>query len=49
MDTDGLSELTWSQADEAIGGALVASAADAKGRGILLNVVRDGVGVDCIC
>ena len=46
LDTDGLSTLTWSQADEAFSGALVASSADAQGRGILLKVVRDDAAVD---
>ena len=46
LDTDGLSALTWAQADEVFGGVLVASPADAKGRGILLKVVRDGAAVD---
>ena len=46
LDTDGLSALTWSQADEVFGGVLVASPADAQGRGILLKVVRDGAAVD---
>ena len=46
LDTDGLSTLTWSQADEVFGGVLVASPADAQGRGILLKVVRDEVAVD---
>ena len=46
LDTDGLSTLTWSQADEVFGGVLVASPADAQGRGILLKVVRGDAGVD---
>ena len=46
MDTDGLSTLVWSQADEVFGGVLVVSPADAQGRGILLKVQRDGAGVD---
>ena len=46
LDTDGLSTLTWSQADEVFGGVLVASPADAQGRGILLKVVRDDAAVD---
>ena len=46
LDTDGLSTLTWSQADEVFGGVLVASPADAKGRGVLLKVVRDETPVD---
>ena len=46
LDTDGLSTLVWSQADEVFGGVLVASPADARGRGILLKVQRDGAGVD---
>ena len=46
LDTDGLSTLVWSQADEVLGGVLVASPADAQGRGILLKVQRDGAGVD---
>ena len=46
LDTDGLSTLTWSQADEVFGGVLVASPADAQGRGILLKVVRDEAAVD---
>ena len=46
LDTDGLSTLTWSQADEVFGGVLVASPADAQGRGILLKVVRGDAAVD---
>ena len=46
LETDGLSTLTWSQADEVFGGVLVASPADARGRGILLKVVRDEAAVD---
>ena len=46
LDTDGLSALTWSQADEVFGGVLVASPADAQGRGILLKVVREDAAVD---
>lgn len=46
LDTDGLSTLTWSQADEVFGGVLVASPADAQGRGILLKVVREDAAVD---
>ena len=46
LDTDGLSTLTWSQADEVFGGVLVASPADAQGRGILLKVVRGDASVD---
>lgn len=46
LDTDGLSTLTWGQADEVFGGVLVASPADANGRGILLKVAREGAAVD---
>ena len=46
LDTDGLSTLTWSQTDEVFGGVLVASPADAHGRGILLKVVRDEAAID---
>ena len=46
LETDGLSTLTWSQADEVFGGVLVASPADAQGRGVLLKVVRDDAAVD---
>ena len=46
LDIDGLSTLTWSQADEVFGGVLVASPADAQGRGIFLKVVREDAAVD---
>ncbi len=46
LDADGLTTLVWSQADEVFGGVLVASPADARGRGILLKVQHEETGVD---
>ncbi len=46
LDGDGLCAVEWSSCDEVFGGALVASPADARGRGILLAVTRGGAGVD---
>ena len=43
---DGLAKLVWSECDAVLGGALVASPADAHGRGISLGIERDGAGVD---
>lgn len=43
---DGLTQLVWSECDAVLGGVLVASPADAHGRGIALSVERGGVGVD---
>ena len=46
LGSDGLSRLVWRECDEVLGGALVASPADAKGRGISLVVERGGAAVD---
>lgn len=46
LGTDGLHELTWDACDELGGGLLVASPADARGRGIALAVTRDGAACD---
>ena len=46
LGCDGLSRLVWRECDEVLGGALVASPADAKGRGISLFVERGGAAVD---
>lgn len=42
----GLREVVWDACDGALSGALVASPADAQGRGIALSVVRDGAPAD---
>ena len=42
----GLHEVVWDTCDALVGGLLVASPADAKGRGIALSVVREGAAVD---
>ena len=42
----GLHELVWESCDDVFAGALVASPADAEGRGIALLVRRDGEAVD---
>lgn len=42
----GLHELVWESCDDVFAGALVASPADAEGRGIALAVRRDGEVVD---
>lgn len=46
FDRDGLHPLSWEACDEALGGGLVASPADARGRGIELSVTRGGEPVD---
>lgn len=46
LDADGLHELAWAACDAFIGDVLVASPADARGRGILLSVTRGGVPCD---
>lgn len=46
LDEYGLHELVWETADDVIGDLLVASPADAQGRGILLTVKEDGAAVD---
>ena len=46
LDGYGLRAVTWEAADEPIAGCLVASPADAEGRGIALTVMRDGGAVD---
>lgn len=43
---DGLQEVRWEACDAPVGGALVASAADARGRGMVLSVTRGGAPVD---
>ena len=42
----GLHELVWESCDDVFAGALVASPADAEGRGIALAVRRDGEAAD---
>ena len=46
LDGYGLHELVWEACDDVIAGALMASPADAQGRGIALAVRRDGEVVD---
>lgn len=46
LDGYGLAVVTWEAADEPIAGCLVASPADAEGRGMALTVKRDGAAVD---
>nr|DAF83784.1 MAG TPA: BppU domain protein [Caudoviricetes sp.] len=46
LERDGLQDVTWDACDELIGGALVASPGDARGRGIALAVTRGGEPVD---
>lgn len=46
LDGFGLHELVWESCDDVFAGALVASPADAEGRGIALLVRRDGEAVD---
>lgn len=46
LDGYGLHELVWESCDDVFAGALVASPADAEGRGIALSVRRDGEAVD---
>ncbi len=46
LERDGLKEVTWDACDELLGGALVASPGDARGRGIALSVTRGGEAVD---
>lgn len=46
FDRDGLHPLSWETCDQALGGGLVASPADARGRGIDLSVTRGGEPVD---
>lgn len=46
FDRDGLHPLSWEACDQALGGGLVASPADARGRGIELSVTREGKPVD---
>lgn len=43
---DGLRQVTWDGCDAPLGGRLVASPADAEGRGMALAVTRDGAPVD---
>lgn len=46
LDGYGLAAVTWEAADEPLAGRLVASPADAEGRGMALSVSRDGEAVD---
>lgn len=46
FDRDGLHPLSWEACDQALGVGLVASPADARGRGIELSVTREGEPVD---
>ena len=46
LDGYGLKTVTWEAADEPLAGCLVASPADAEGRGIALTVKCDGAAVD---
>ncbi len=46
LDGYGLHKLVWEACDDVFAGALVASPADAEGRGIALSVRRDGEAVD---
>lgn len=46
LEGHGLHELVWETADQAFGEELVASPADAMGRGIALTVLRDGSAAD---
>lgn len=46
FDRDGLHPLSWEACDQALGVGLVASPADARGRGIELSVTRGGEPVD---
>ena len=46
LANDGLAKLVWSECDALLGGVLVASPADARGRGISLAIERDGNAVD---
>ena len=46
LDTYGLHELAWDACDERFGDILVASPADARGRGISLAVREDGAAAD---
>lgn len=46
FDRDGLHPLTWESCDQPLGGELIASPADARGRGIDLRVTREGAPVD---
>lgn len=46
LDGYGLHKLVWEACDDVFAGTLVASPADAEGRGIVLSVWRDGAAVD---
>ena len=46
LDGYGLHRLTWDDADRRMSDVLVASPADARGRGILLSVRQDGAAAD---
>ena len=46
LDTYGLHELAWDACDERFGDILVASPADARGRGIALTIREDGATAD---
>ena len=46
LDTDGLAHVAWDACDSIVGGALTASPADARGRGIEVAVSRRGSALD---
>ena len=46
LERDGLQDVSWDACDELVGGVLVASPGDARGRGIALSVTRGGEAVD---
>lgn len=46
LEHDGLQEVTWDTCDALLGGMLVASPGDARGRGIALAVTRGGEAAD---
>ena len=46
LDGYGLHRLTWDDVDRRMSDVLVASPADARGRGILLSVRQDGAAAD---
>ena len=46
LDAYGLHELTWDACDERLGDILVASPADAGGRGISLAIRENGAAAD---
>lgn len=46
LDEDGLAHVAWDACDSIVGGALTASPADARGRGIEVAVSRRGSALD---